>query len=128
MVRCEVCGKEVTEGWVCGMLPSNEKFKLGLCPQHDTPRNRQRVEEHWQQLMEDEIAKSTMRQETESKGHETYAVKIYFVDGGVKTLECTSYTINDSKDLLVLNLDDTADFYPLQHIRHFEVAGFSRKE
>ncbi len=128
MVRCEVCGKEVTEGWICGMLPSNEKFKLGLCPQHDTPRNRQRVEAHWQQLMEEEIAKTTVRQEAEVQAPEAYTVKIFFVDGGVKTLECASYTINDNKDLLVLNLEGMADFYPLQHIRHFEVAGLSIKE
>ncbi len=128
MVRCEVCGKEVIEGWICGMLPSSEKFKLGLCPQHDTPRNRERVEQHWQQLMQEEISKTTVRREAESKGPETFVVKIHFVDGGIKTLECKNYTINDGKDLLVVQDDGGADFYPLQHIRHFEVSGYSQKE
>ena len=128
MVRCEVCGKEVIDGWICGMLPSGERYKLGLCPQHDTPRNRERVEAHWHRMMEEEIAKTIVRQEAESKPPAGYAIKIFFTDGGVRTLECARYTVNDGQDLLVLNSEGGYDFYPLQHIRHFEVSEFSRKE
>ncbi len=122
MVRCEICGAEVLTGWICGVVPANDRFKLGLCPEHDSIENRALVRERWKDLLTDELRK-VMRQgarETES-GQVAYAVTIHYLDGGVVKRPCRAYEVSQERELLVLNENGELDFYPLQHIRHFTV-------
>ena len=123
MVRCQICGKEVFSGWICGVVPADDKFKLGLCQEHDTPENRAMVDKAWEELMVEELGKAVQpaaeaKAKTRARGYE---VTVNFLDGGVKILQTRAYNVSEEQDLLVLNENGIFEFYPLQHIRTFKV-------
>jgi hypothetical protein len=124
MVTCHVCKKEVIAGWICGVIPAHDKYKLGLCPAHDTPSNRALVEKEWDQLLQGELV-TAFSPEIAARRSQTappvaYEVRIVFLDGGVKVLRCNRFEVTSDKDLLLLDRDGRSVFYPLQHIRSFE--------
>lgn len=123
MVRCEVCGKEVFTGWICGVVPANDTHKLGLCPEHDTPEHREEVQQKWERLLQDKLRRTLAqeRHETRSKEPQSLEVVIHFLGGGVQGVSCKAYDVNQEGDLLVLKEDGALEFYPLQHIRRFVV-------
>lgn len=121
MVKCQICGAEVFSGWICGIVPAADKDKLGLCADHDTPENRALVQERWEKFMREQMRSTLEQRRKEEKPVVRYAVRINFLGGGVKTLTCRAYDVNQDKDLLVLNEEGELDFYPLQHIRNFTV-------
>lgn len=121
IIKCEVCGEEVVQGYVAGMTPSPMKFKLGLCEKHDTPQNRQRLENIWRTMMvsETRMALQTTKRKESSKTPTRFELTIHFLDGGVVRVPCKSYEVNDNKDLLILNENDEIIFYPLMHVKSF---------
>ncbi len=120
MVPCRVCGKEVITGWICGIVPSHDTFKLGLCPEHDTPRNRERVEAEWERLLGQEMRRYFATRPKPETTPSTFELHLYFLDGGLTTVACRAWEVVEAKDLLVLTRDGQVDFYPLRHIRRFE--------
>ncbi len=119
MVRCHVCGKEVISGWICGIVPAHDTDKLGLCPEHDTVQNRAAVEQAWEGMLTEALRATLERARRTVKTAVCHDVRIVFIDGGIKYVRCTSFDVNDAKDLLILTLDGEYEFYPLQHIRTF---------
>ncbi len=124
MVKCEVCGKEVLAGWICGVVPAPDSLKLGLCPEHDTPQRRIMVRRKWEDMLREKLRQSmdVLRDETERKA-QSYVISIHYLDGGVKDVPCSAYKLDVDTQLLVLEENNELDFYPLQHIRRFVVKG-----
>ncbi|THB63474.1 MAG: hypothetical protein D6E12_16940 [Desulfovibrio sp.] len=121
MVLCHICGVEVFSGWICGVVPAGDKYKLGLCRDHDTVENRATVQEAWEELLRSEMRSAMDISRQQAKPSPLYEIRILFLGGGTKTVTCTAYDVNKDKDLLVLNEQGELDFYPLQHVRHFTV-------
>lgn len=122
MVRCEVCGKEVLAGWICGVVPAHDSDKLGLCPEHDTPERRRAVQKKWERLLHEKLERVLVLEREESdRIQDSFEVTIHYLGGGVQVVPCRAYDVNQEGDLLVLKDDGVLDFYPLQHIRRFEV-------
>jgi len=121
MVSCHVCGTEVISGWICGVIPAHDKYKLGLCPTHDTPAERTIVEKEWEALLQGELAFLLAERRAVAQPPVACEIRIRFLDGGVKILRCLSYNVTSDKELLVLNTERMHEFYPLQHIRSFQV-------
>lgn len=122
MVRCDVCGKEVLAGWICGIVPAHDSDKLGLCPEHDTPTNREHVRRKWEDMLQEQLGR-TLALEHEDNGVKpgAYHVTIHWLGGGVQRFFCRAWDVNQDGDLLLLKKDLEIDFYPLQHIRRFSV-------
>ncbi len=120
MVRCEVCGKEVLSGWVCGVPPAPDSQKLGLCEKHDTAPNRAMVLNRWEELIRRQAA--SMAASPEAAEPTLFEVRISFMDRGTKTIVCKTYNISQDRELLVLGDNDVFDFYPLEHVRSFTVS------
>lgn len=121
MIRCQICGREVINGWICGATPADDKFKLGLCPEHDTRENRADVERDWEELMVAELERAVHAAPESKSVVKRYEVTIDFLDGGVKKLETRLYNVNQDQELLILSENGDFDFYPLRHIRTFKV-------
>ncbi len=122
MVRCDVCGKEVLSGWICGVVPANDADKYGLCPEHDTPERRQAVQEKWERLLREKLERTLAQEKHDAEAKaQRLEVVIHFLGGGVQAVSCRAYDVNQEGDLLVLKEDNEIDFYPLQHIRRFVV-------
>jgi hypothetical protein len=122
MVSCHVCGQEVISGWICGVIPAHDRYKLGLCPEHDTPENRAVVESEWDELLQGELAAAMTERRAQAESPVAHEVRILFLDGGIKIVRCQRFEITGDKDLLLLEGDGKAIFYPLQHIRSFETS------
>lgn len=122
MVRCDVCGKEVLSGWICGVVPADDTHKLGLCPDHDTPEQRADVQEKWERLLHEKLQRTLARERRDAEEKAPHLeVTIHYLGGGVQMERCRAYDVNQEGDLLILKEDGLLDFYPLQHIRRFEV-------
>ena len=121
MVKCHICSREVFSGWICGIVPAHDRYKLGLCREHDTPENRAEVQGLWENLMRGEMQSALELSRKSAKPVLRLGVRIHFRDGGVKTLSCAAYDVNQDKDLLVLSEQGELTFYPLQHILDFSV-------
>lgn len=122
MVNCHVCGREVISGWICGVIPAHDKYKLGLCPEHDNPENRAVVELEWEELLQGELASTMAELRVQSEAPTAYEVRILFLDGGAKILRCHRFEVTGDQDLLLVEADGKTVFYPLQHIRSFETS------
>lgn len=122
MVRCEVCGKEVLSGWICGVVPAHDSHKLGLCPEHDNPTNRKATTQLWERLLREKLEQHLERERVNEQNRpDSFLVTIRYLDGGVVTVPCRGYDVSQNGELLVLKEDGGAEFYPLQHIRRFSV-------
>jgi len=126
MVRCEVCGKEVLSGWICGVVPAPDNDKLGLCPEHDSPQKRQEVQQKWEALLRDKLERTLASEHRQAEAKAVQLeVTIHYLGGGVHVQRCRAYDVNQEGDLLILKEDGNLEFYPLQHIRRFVVADVS---
>ncbi len=121
MVLCHICGKEVFSGWICGVVPADDKLKLGLCSEHDTIENRALVDKAWEELLVEELGKAVRSAPETAARPQGYELTISFLDGGVKVIKTRAYNVSEEQNLLVLNENGAFEFYPLQHIRVFKV-------
>jgi len=121
MLTCFFCGGDATTGWVCGPPPASERYKLALCPVHDNPKNRARVEAAWEELMRDEMRGVMALAQHPGASPARYEVAITFLQGGEKRIICSRYEVSSERDLLVLTDKGELEFYPLQHVQRFKV-------
>ncbi len=121
MVKCHVCKLSAAGGWICGVPPASDKLKLGLCKEHDTPANRETVLHAWEAMMQQAIDQAMATAREAAKPPVRYELRLYYLDGGVRTFECSAYDVSSDRQLLVTEKDKKVAYHPLEHIRRFEV-------
>lgn len=121
MVACYICKKPVSHGWVCGPPPSADRYKLGLCKLHDTPANREKVLAAWEGRIQEELDASLRQDALSALPLTWYELRIQFFDSGELTLSCNSYEVDKEQDALICNIQGALEFFPMQHIRRFQV-------
>lgn len=122
MVPCYICGKNSAGGWVAGLPPAPDSQKTGLCPEHDNITNRASAFKAWQDLLTHEIE---VQLEITKDGEGTPPLKlvVQFLDGGKVVIPCRSFGIVDNSTLEVLDAEGERKFYPLQHVRSYQLLG-----
>lgn len=125
MLRCHICRADAKGGWVCGHVPAADRYKLALCPRHDTPINRELVHRDWVAMMRRELrgaaetAAHELAVEDNRKRHE---VTINYLDGGVRIIPCREYRLVEEGAVLMLRGEGTdISFHPMRHIRSYRV-------
>lgn len=121
MIPCQACGADASTGWIHGLVPSPDSLKMGLCREHDTPDNRKLVKAAWRMLMEREIRTMTDVSGHRAGGSARMRLTVAFVGGGALTLECLDCTPTPQGTLQALLPDGTLRFFPLAHIRSYDV-------
>lgn len=117
MVPCHICGVPVVNGWICGPPPAADRYKLGLCPVHDSPANRETVLAAWEASMLEELRTATASAAGVPQASAWHDVTVQFLDGGHLTLACSAYEIDQEQNTLVCRVGDVLEFIPLQHVR-----------
>lgn len=126
MVPCFICQKPADNGWVCGPPPAADRYKLGLCKEHDSSANREQVLAAWEARIQEELDSSLRQDALEALPLTWYDLKVLFVDGGQTTIVCTNYEIDKEQDTLICHANGAMEFIPMQHVRRFQV--FPREE
>lgn len=122
MPRCRVCNAETAGGFVLGPPPAPDRQKLGLCPEHDTPRNRELLHKEYELLLRREADLALAATPPPAKAPaQSFELRIRFLDGGVKIVQAGRWEVDRDAGLLVLGEPGRFEFHPLQHIRSFEV-------
>jgi hypothetical protein len=120
VIRCFFCDNDAAAGWVCGVPPASERYKLALCPTHDNPGNRKRVQAAWDELIREEMQTWMDLARRHAKAPVRWELRIRFMEGGEVSVACSSYEVSKEKDLLVLTDKGELQFYPLQHVHSFK--------
>ncbi len=121
MVPCHLCGKDAVGGWIHGFVPSPDRLKVGLCPEHDSPDHRRVVRAVWRRLMEREVATLNTCNAHHAGPPQLRRLHVTFVEGGSVTTDCLSCETPDTNTLRVLLPDGTLRFHPLSRIRTWEI-------
>jgi hypothetical protein len=122
MVKCHVCGKDASAGWICGIPPAADSQKLGLCPEHDSVEQRAEVLEAWERLLQNRLEHMARGMRRSPSGAAPgYRVHVHYREGGVRSVDCTAYDVTQDKDLLLCTAGGGYEFFPLQHVKHFRV-------
>ncbi len=121
MIPCHICGIDAGTGWVTGYPPAPDSQKMALCPAHDTPDNRKQVRIAWHVAMIKAI-------QTAEKNTAYFAARgamnlltIYFSAGGSLSMPCAAASVTEHNTLKVQAPDGAVSFFPLQHIRRYEL-------
>ncbi|GAB7081443.1 hypothetical protein [Megalodesulfovibrio paquesii] len=130
MIPCYICNAPIGSGWLCGPPPAAAGHKLGLCPEHDTPANRELVLTAWEAAIQRALGHpaSTGAAGAASRtgpalpalhGQQTsgHDLTVQFLDGGSLSIACDSYEIDQDRASLICRSGDNLEFFPLQHIR-----------
>ena len=132
MILCHVCHAPIANGWLCGPPPAAAGLGLGLCPEHDTPANREVVLAAWESAIQRALAHPPHAAPPVAAPHPGaapgapalhgqpgpgHALTLQFLDGGVVSVSCDHYEVDQDRATLVCRSGDALEFFPLQHLR-----------
>ena len=122
MLPCAICGKDAANGWVAGYVPAPDSQKMALCAAHDSPENRMRLQQAWNEAMRQEFITSARIAAYQAARTSLSLLTIYFSSGGTVSLPCLSCSQTSHNTLKVHNRDGSVSFFPMQQIRRYDVA------
>ena len=121
MIPCHVCGEDSGAYWVTGYVPAPDSQKMALCSKHDTPENRRALHFAWYDAMRNAIKTATQNAAYFTTRGTLFMVHIHFSAGGSLSQPCTSVEITEQNTLKVVAPDGTMSFFPMQHVRRYDV-------
>ncbi|CAK7014448.1 MAG: hypothetical protein DELT_02197 [Desulfovibrio sp.] len=121
MIPCQICGKDSGAHWVTGYIPAPDSQKMALCAAHDTPENRRAIHAAWYASMLDTINTATKNAAYFATRGSLFMLSINFTAGGSLSLPCLGATITDHNTLQVTAPDGTLSFFPMQHVRRYDL-------
>jgi hypothetical protein len=127
MIPCYICNSDASAGWTTGFAPAPDSQKLALCPVHDTPENRHKVEAAWRALQEKDMAAyaKLTRQKAAPK---TQVATVRFAGGGMLSFTCTSAEPTPQGTLRIEQEDGSQTFIPMRHINNYSLRPYGEKE
>ncbi len=128
MIPCHICGVDAGTGWITGYIPAPDSQKMALCPAHDTPENRKRLRVAWHLSMIKAIQTAEKKAAYFATRGGPQALTIFFSAGGSMTMPCAAVSATAHNTLKVQAPDGAVSFFPLQHIRRYELAPWRTDE
>ena len=121
MIPCQICGKDSGAHWVTGYIPAPDSQKMALCAKHDSPENRKEIRAAWYKTMVQAIKTVTQNAAYFATGGALFMCGIQFSAGGSLSLPCLEAAVTEQNTLKVIAPDGTVSFFPMQHIRRYDL-------
>ena len=122
MIPCRICGKDASTNWVTGLPPAPDSQKMALCAEHDTPENRKELLVAWHLSMIKAIRAASNNAAYFAARGSLRMLTLYFSAGGSLNMPCINCEVTDHGTLNVTAPDGTQSFFPMQHVRRYDLA------